>query len=128
MRYYMSRTLTASFDEAVRRVVEGLGQEGFGVLTEIDVAAVLKKKLGVDFRRYRILGACNPLLAHQALQNEDRIGLMLPCNVVVQERSGGEVEVSTIDPLAAMQPIGNPTLDKVAKEARARLQRMLDNL
>ena len=128
MSYYFSRTIRTSFDEAVKRVTEGLKNEGFGVLTEIDVKETLKKKLDVDFRNYRILGACNPPFAYRALEAEDKIGLMLPCNVIVQEREGGEVEVSTIDPIASMQAIDNPDLRGVAEEVREKLKRVIDNL
>ena len=100
MAYYFSKVVGADFDEAVRRTVEALKEEGFGVLTDIDVKDTLKKKINADFRRYRILGACNPQLAHEALQAEDKIGTMLPCNVVVQERPDGKIEVAAIDPVA----------------------------
>jgi len=128
MGYYFSKTIRTSFDEAIRRVTDALKDEGFGVLTDIDVKATLRKKLDVDFRNYRILGACNPPFAYRALEAEDRIGLMLPCNVIVQEREGGEVEVSTIDPIASMQAIDNPELRKVAEEVREKLKRVIDNL
>lgn len=128
MNYYFSKTLKTSFDEAVKRVTEELKKEGFGVLTEIDVKATLKKKLDVDFRNYRILGACNPPFAYKALQAEDKIGLMLPCNVIVQEMEGGEIEVSTIDPIASMQAIDNPELRSVAEDVREKLKRVIDNL
>ena len=110
------------------RVTEALSKEGFGVLTDIDVAATMKKKLGQDFRPYRILGACNPQLAHRALTLEDKIGTMLPCNVIVQQREGGKVEVSAVDPVASMQAIDNPDLGEVAKEVRAKLKRVVDSL
>jgi len=128
MSYYFSKTVKMPFDETVKKVTEELKKEGFGVLTEIDVKATLKKKLNVDFRNYRILGACNPPFAHRALKAEDRIGLMLPCNVVVQEREGGEIEVSTIDPMASMQAIDNPALRAVAEEVRDKLKRVIYNL
>ena len=128
MSYYMSKTLQIGFDEAIEKVTEALKKEGFGVLTEIDVKATLKKKLDVDFRPYRILGACNPPFAYQTLQAEDKIGLMLPCNVVVQARSAGTVEVSSIDPVAAMQAVDNPNLRGVAEQVRGKLQAVIESL
>jgi uncharacterized protein (DUF302 family) len=128
MAYYFSKTLQLPFDDAVAHVTEGLKQEGFGVLTDIDVKATLKKKLDVDFRNYRILGACNPPFAYQALQAEDKIGLMLPCNVFVQETAPGEVEVAAIDPVASMQAIDNPALAAIADQVRAKLQEVIDAL
>jgi uncharacterized protein (DUF302 family) len=128
MTYHFSKVLGVPFDQAVSRVTEALSKEGFGVLTDIDVAATLKKKLGQDFRPYRILGACNPQLAYRALTLEDKIGTMLPCNVIVQQREGGKVEVSAVDPVASMQAIDNPDLGEVAKEVRAKLKRVVDSL
>ncbi len=128
MSYYFSKMLDLPFEEALERVTEGLKREGFGVLTEIDVKATLKKKLGVDFRNYRILGACNPPFAHQALLAEDKIGTMLPCSVIVQEMAGGGVEVAAIDPIASMQAVDNPALGEVAVEVQARLKRVVDSL
>lgn len=128
MAYYFSKTLEADFDDAVRRTVESLKAEGFGVLTDIDVKDTLKKKIGADFRRYRILGACNPRLAHEALQAEDKIGTMLPCNVVVQETADGKVEVAAIDPVASMMAIDNPRLGKTAGSVREKLQRVVDRV
>jgi uncharacterized protein (DUF302 family) len=127
MSYHFSKTLRLPFDQAVTRVTEALKGEGFGVLTDIDVAATMKAKLGEDFRPYRILGACNPKLAHHALELEDKIGTMLPCNVIVQQHDGG-VEVSAVDPVASMQAIHNPGLADVAKEVQARLKRVVDSL
>ena len=128
MTYYFSRTLDAPFDEAVTRTKEALAQEGFGVLTEIDVAQTLKAKIGADFRPYRILGACNPTLAHEALKLEDKVGVMLPCNVIVQDAGGGRTEVAAIDPLASMQAIENPELKTqaalVGEKLRAALARL----
>ena len=103
-------------------------KEGFGVLTEIDVKATLKKKLDVDFRNYRILGACNPPFAYQALQAEAQIGLMLPCNVVVQENENGRTIVSAIDPLASMQAVENESLGEVAEQVRAKLQKVIESI
>jgi uncharacterized protein (DUF302 family) len=128
MSYYFGKTLEISFDEAIVKVTEELKKEGFGVLTEIDVKETLKKKLDVDFRKYRILGACNPPFAYQALQAEDKIGLMLPCNVIVQETSGGKVEVAAIDPIESMQVIDNPRLRNVAEQVRAKLKKVIDNV
>lgn len=127
MSYYFGKTVKGPFDDAVARATERLKEEGFGILTEIDVKATLKKKLDVEFRNYRILGACNPPFAYRALQAEDKIGTMLPCNVIVQETEGG-VEVAAIDPVASMQAVGNPALREVADEVRARLRRVIDGL
>lgn len=121
MAYHFSTTVKLPFPEAVVRTTEVLKQHGFGVLTEIDVQATLKNKLGADFRPYRILGACNPQMAYRALQAEDKIGTMLPCNVVVQQRDDGAVEVSAVDPVASMQAIDNPKLAETAQS----VQRML---
>jgi len=128
MSYHFSKTVSHSFDQAVARVTAELQKEGFGILTEIDVKQTLKKKLNVDFRNYRILGACNPPFAYQALQAEDKIGTMLPCNVIVQEHAPGRVEVSAVDPLASMQAIDNPKLEPVAREVQARLKRVIENV
>jgi uncharacterized protein (DUF302 family) len=128
MSYYFSKTLEMPFDEAIARVTEMLKGEGFGVLTEIDVRATLKKKLDVDFRNYRILGACNPPFAYQALQEEDKIGTMLPCNVIVQEVGEGVVEVAAIDPIASMQAVDNPALGDVAVQVQARLKQVVESL
>ena len=128
MSYHISKTLEIPFDQAVSRVIEGLKAEGFGVLTEIDVRETLKKKLDVDFRNYRILGACNPTFAYQALQSEDKLGTMLPCTVVVQEHGSGSVEVSAVDPIASMQAIENPDLGEIAEQVQAKLQRVVEAL
>ncbi len=128
MSYHFSKKLQVSFDEAIDRVMAALQAEGFGVLTEIDVKETLKKKLDVDFRKYRILGACNPTLAYQALQAEDKIGTMLPCNVLVQETDDGQIEVSAIDPVASMQAIDNPALGEVAETVRKKLRDIVDAL
>lgn len=122
MSYYFAKTLDISFDDAVDKVTEALADDGFGVLTEIDVAATLKKKLGVDFRPYRILGACNPGFAHQALLAEDKIGAMLPCNVVVQETPEGKIEVAAVDPIASMTAVDNPSLGDIATEVQEKLK------
>lgn len=126
--YYYARTLDLPMDDAIARVTDALKNEGFGVLTEIDVQATLKKKLDVDFRPYRILGACNPQFAHQALQAEDKIGTMLPCNVIVQDAGDGRSEVAAVDPLASMQAVENPDLGDVAENVRDRLRRVIDAL
>ncbi len=128
MSYYFSKALTASFDEAVRRTTEALKREGFGIITEIDVKDTFKKKINVDFRSYRILGACNPTLAHEALQIEDKVGTMLPCNVVVQELDGGGTEVAAIDPVASMQAIDNPRLKQAAERVQAKLRKAIETL
>ncbi len=128
MSYYFSKTLNISFDEAISRVTEGLKKEGFGIMTEIDVKEALKKKLDVDFRKYRILGACNPSFAYKALQAEDKIGTMLPCNVIVQESSEGKVEIAAIDPIASMQAIKNPSLSSVAGQVQAKLKKVIEGL
>ena len=128
MSYYFSATLPLGFDEAIARTREALKDEGFGIITEIDVKETLKKKLGVDFRRYKILGACNPGLAHQALEIEDKVGIMLPCNVVVQEAGEGKVEVAAVDPVASMASIDNPKLQAVADGVREKLQKVIAGL
>ena len=128
MKYYFSKELHLPFDEAVAKTTDALKREGFGVLTDIDVSATLKKKLDVDFRRYRILGACNPPFAYQAPQAEDKIGTMLPCNVIVQETSPERSEVAAIDPIASMQAIENPQLQAVAEKVRQKLQQAINGL
>ncbi len=128
MSYYFSKELNVSFDEAVEKVRDSLAAEGFGVLTEIDVKATLKKKLDVEFRPYKILGACHPESAYRALQAEDKIGLMLPCNVVVQERTPSQAEVSVIDPVASMAAVDNPNLAEVAEGVRKKLASVIDKL
>ncbi len=125
MNYHFSRVIKAPFEDAVARVTEALKAEGFGVLTQIDVAATLKAKIDKDFRPYRILGACNPGLAFQALSAEDHVGVMLPCNVVVQQRDAGRVEISAINPAAPMRAIGNPALDRVAATVRDKLSKVV---
>jgi uncharacterized protein (DUF302 family) len=128
MSYYFAKRMDVPFDGALARVTEELKRGGFGVLTQIDVQQTLRQKLGVDFRKYRILGACNPPFAHQALLAEERIGLMLPCNVIVQELAQGQVEVAAIDPLASMAAIENPELEAIGRQVRARLQKVIENL
>jgi uncharacterized protein (DUF302 family) len=128
MVYYFSKILNISFDVAVSNVTEALKKEGFGILTDIDVQATLKKKLDADFRKYRILGACNPPFAYKALQAEDKIGTMLPCNVIVQELAEGTIEVAAIDPVASMQAIENPSLKGIAEQVREKLKKVVDSL
>jgi uncharacterized protein (DUF302 family) len=128
MAYYFSKTLPVGFDEAVQRTTEALKREGFGIITEIDVKKTLKDKIGADFRSYRILGACNPKLAHEALQLEDKIGTMLPCNVVVQDVGGGKTEIAAIDPVASMQAIDNPQLRGAAKRVQVMLKKVIESL
>ena len=128
MTYYISRYVEGGFDATIARVTEVLKVEGFGVLTQIDVTQTLKTKIDKDFRPYRILGACNPGLAFQALSAEDKIGVMLPCNVIVQQHADGRVEVAAIDPAAAMQSVGNPALTDVAATVRDKLERVIANL
>jgi len=129
MNYYFSKSLVnITFDEAIEKVTESLKEQGFGILTEIDIKATLKKKLDVDFYNYKILGACNPPFAYKALLAEDKIGAMLPCNVIVQEKEAGKVEVSAVDPAASMQAIENDELIDIANEIRARLQKVIKAL
>ena len=128
MTYYFAKTLSAGFDDAVRLTADALNREGFGIITDIDVRDTLKKKISVDFRPYRILGACNPSLAHEALQIEDKIGTMLPCNVVVQDLGNGITEVAAIDPVASMEAIDNPRLKQAALRVQAKLKAVIDSL
>jgi uncharacterized protein (DUF302 family) len=128
MKYYFSTVIGNPFDQVVSDVTEALKKEGFGVLTDIDVKATMKKKLDVELKNYRILGACNPKFAYQALQKEDKIGTMLPCNVIVQELADGNIEVAAIDPIASMQAVQNPDLKEVADEVREKLQSVISSL
>jgi len=128
MTYHFSKVLDMAMEPAIEQVTEALSAEGFGILTEIDVQATLKKKLDVDFRPYRILGACNPGFAHKALLAEDKIGTMLPCNVIVQDAGNGKTEVSAVDPAASMSAIENPALAEIAGDVRDRLQRVIASL
>ena len=128
MSYYFSKSVTSSFDQTIGAVTEALKKEGFGILTEIDIKQTLKKKLDVDFRNYRILGACNPPFAYMALQAEENIGTMLPCNVIVQESADGKTSVAAINPLVSMQAVNNPELAEIANEVATRLQRVVDSL
>lgn len=128
MAYHNSKTVSTTFEETIERVTEELKNEGFGVLTEIDVKETLKKKLDVDFRKYRILGACNPPLAYKALSEEENIGVMLPCNVIVQEKEGGVVQVSAINPMESMKAVANPNLEEVASTVSSKLAKVIENL
>lgn len=128
MNYFYSKITDLDFDEAIEAVTEKLKEKGFGVLTEIDVRETLKKKLDVDFKNYRILGACNPGFAHKALTAEDKIGVMLPCNVIVEEHEDGRVEVSAVDPVASMQTVSNSDLKPIAEEVRDNLREVIDQL
>ena len=128
MTYYFAKTLALGFDDAVHRTIEALKREGFGIITEIDVKETLKNKINVDFRNYRILGACNPALAYEALQIEDKVGTMLPCNVVVQSAGDGNTEVAAIDPVASMAAIENPRLKLAAERVHAKLRKVVENL
>jgi uncharacterized protein (DUF302 family) len=129
MSYYFKKTITGvAFDEVIEKVTEALKSEGFGVLTEIDVKATLKKKLDADFRPYRILGACNPQYAYKALQAEDKIGVFLPCNVVVEETAPGSIDVSAVDPIASMQSVENDQLGDIANAIQAKLKNVVDSL
>lgn len=128
MSYYFSKVIEMSFDNAVAGVKEELQKEGFGILTDIDVKQTLKKKLDVDFPEYRILGACNPSFAYKALQAEDKIGTMLPCNVIVQKINEDQIEVAAVDPVASMQAVGNQELKEIAEQVQGKLKRVIEKL
>jgi uncharacterized protein (DUF302 family) len=128
MSYYINKIVDLSFEEAIAKTTAELAREGFGVLTEIDVAAALKNKIDVDFRPYRILGACSPTHAHLALLSEDKIGTMLPCSVIVQETEKGQIEVAAVDPMASMQAVANPDLGEIAVEIQAKLKQVIENI
>jgi uncharacterized protein (DUF302 family) len=128
MSYYISKIVPLAFDQAVQRATEALKAAGFGIITEIDVKDTLKRKIDVDFRNYRILGACNPTLAYEALQLEDKVGTMLPCNVVVQDVGNGKTEIAAIDPVASMQAIDNPRLRDAAGQVRIKLKTVIEKL
>jgi len=128
MKYYISKKLSINFDQAVIKVTESLKSEGFGVLSEINLHEKLKEKLNIDFRRYKILGACNPSYAYKALQSEDKIGTMLPCNVIIQELAKDEIEVAAVDPVASMMAIDNSSLENIAKEVKEKLKRVISSL
>ncbi len=128
MPYYFNKTVRMTFPDTVAKVMDALAAEGFGVLSDIDVKATMKRKLDVEFHNYRILGACNPPFAYRALRIEDKIGTLMPCNVIVQERTPGEVEVAAVNPMVSMQAVNKPELREVAEEVTARLQRVIDRL
>jgi uncharacterized protein (DUF302 family) len=128
MPYYYSKIISGKFDDVVAKVTDELKKEGFGVLTQIDVSQTLKNKLNVDFRPYKILGACNPPFAYKALQTEDKIGVMLPCNVIVQDRGNGAVDIAAIEPVTSMQAVKNPALEQIAAEIQEKLHRVIDAL
>ena len=128
MSYYFEKNLASSFEKAIADVTAELKKEGFGILTEIDVTATLKKKLNVDFPNYTILGACNPPFAYKALQAEAKIGTMLPCNVIVQQLADGTIDVAAVDPLASMEAIRNPELQGIAKEIQVKLKKVIAQL
>lgn len=128
MSYYFNKTVDLPFEKAVEKVTEELEKEGFGIMTTIDVKETIRKKLNEEFRPYKILGACNPHFAHQALQIEDKIGTMLPCNVIVQQLAEGKVEIAAIDPVASMQAVENPGLRQVAGQVREKLQKVVENV
>jgi uncharacterized protein (DUF302 family) len=128
MDYYFSKIVNEDFEQAIEKVTAKLKEKGFGILTEIDVKATLKKKLDVDFKKYKILGACNPQLAYKALQAEDKIGIMLPCNLVVEENSDGKVEISAVDPVASMMAVKSESLNGIAEEVRSKLKSIIDQL
>ncbi len=128
MSYYLGRMLSLSFDAAVARTMDALKEEGFGVISDIDIKETLKKKIGVDYPSYRILGACNPALAYEALKLENKVGTMLPCNVVVRDAGNGQTEVAAIDPVASMQAIDNRALKRAAEQVRAKLEKVVAQL
>ncbi|MDP3912878.1 MAG: DUF302 domain-containing protein [Bacteroidota bacterium] len=128
MEYYFSATLHTDFNDAVAKITEALKTEGFGVLTEIDMQAKLKEKLGVDFKKYKILGACNPSFAYKALQAEEMVGVMLPCNIVVTDKENGTTQIAAIHPIASMMAIENPALEPLAKEITEKLKRVMNLL
>lgn len=128
MNYYYNKTISGSFDQVIEKVTEELKNEGFGVLTEIDFSGTIKKKLDKDIPAYRILGACNPDFAYKAYQSEDKIGTMLPCNVIVQDAGNGNIEVSAVNPIASMMGVGNDNLGEVAGEVKDKLERVIDAL
>jgi uncharacterized protein (DUF302 family) len=128
MSYYIAKTVSKSFDDVIADVTSSLKEQGFGVLTDIDVQATLKAKIGADIPRYRILGACNPRIAHEALIKEERLGVMLPCNVIVRETADHQVEVATVDPVVAMERTGNPALGPEAQRVRELLSAAIERL
>lgn len=125
MSYYFNTTIASDFESVKKKVIDELGKEGFGILSEIDVQTTFKKKLNVDFRKYQILGACNPTFAHKALKTEDKVGTMLPCNVILQELENGQIEVAAVNATASMQAIDNQELANIASEISAKLQKVV---
>lgn len=129
MKYYQTTELAGvTFNEAIAKVTKALNAEGFGLLTDIDIQETMKKKIGAELYKYRILGACNPGIAFRAIQEEDKIGALLPCNIIVQEKNEGKVEVSAIDPLVSMSTVDNPGLKKIAREVSEKLKRVIGGL
>jgi uncharacterized protein (DUF302 family) len=128
MNYYINKTIKAEFNQAVQLVTDGLKAEGFGVLSEIDIQQKLKEKLDVNFRKYKILGACHPLSAYKSLQQEDKIGTLLPCNVILQELDDNQIEVAVVDAVASMMAVKNKQISAVAKDIRERLERVITSL
>lgn len=128
MKYYISKTIKTSFENAEKQTIESLKKEGFGVLTEIDIQEKLKEKLNVDFRKYKILGACNPPKAYEALKHEDKIGVMLPCNVIIQELANNEIEVAAVNPAASMMAVENQALESIAGEIKEKLERVISSV
>ncbi len=128
MSYYFTKRINGDFQNTISKLTEELKKEGFGILTEIDVQETFKKKLDIDFKKYKILGACNPNFAYEAIKAEDKIGTMLPCNVIVQEQEDGIVEVSAVDPLASMMAVQNSSLVHIASAVREKLRRVISNL
>jgi uncharacterized protein (DUF302 family) len=128
MKYYISKRISTDFDQAIQLVTESLQKEGFGVLSEINLQEKLKGKLNVDFRKYKILGACNPSFAHKALLLDDKVGTMLPCSVIVQELGTNEIEIAAVDPVASMMAIENPGIAEIAGEIKEKLERAIASL
>jgi uncharacterized protein (DUF302 family) len=128
MNYYINKTIRADFDEAVELVTEALKEKGFGILSEIDISEKMREKMDIEFRKYKILGACNPPFAFKALQHEDKVGTLLPCNVILQEVGDGLVEVAAVDPVASMVSIANPGLTSIAEEVRSIFEEMIEDL
>jgi len=128
MNYYFNTKIEGNFDKIVKQVIELLQKEGFGVLTQIDIQQTLKNKLNVDFKKYKILGACNPHFAYKALQSEDKIGTMLPCNIIVQEVENKCIEVAAINPMVSMQAVSNPTLNAVARSVSEKLEHVINTI
>ncbi|MFP4528395.1 MAG: DUF302 domain-containing protein [Candidatus Kapaibacterium sp.] len=128
MSYYFSKIIESDFDSAIEKATQALSEEGFGVLTEINVAETFHKKLSVEFRKYKILGACNPQYAYKAISAEDKIGTMLPCNVIVQEIGPNKIEIAAVDPIASMQAVGAPELGPIAEEVQYKLKKVINSL